>query len=142
MKISFPLENLENIAIQVLSSYPKNRVFLLKGNLGAGKTTFVQGLVKVLGLGAEVSSPTYTLVQDYSEKGLKVYHLDLYRAQSISEILDMGFWEYIDQAHYIFIEWPEMIEPLLDLSYITLELERESQSKRILSVKESISIVE
>lgn len=138
MDISFDLDQIESLTREILDSFPDTRIFLLKGPMGAGKTTLVQSFIKCLGLSSLVSSPTYTLVQDYSEKGLWVYHMDLYRAQSAQEIFDLGFWEYIERARYIFIEWPEMIETYLDLPFISLQMAHSSEKNRTCSIKESL----
>lgn len=88
----------------------QHNILLLKGNLGAGKTTFTQFLLKTLGSKDEVSSPTYSIVNEYDcEKG-KIFHFDLYRMKNIEEVFDIGIDEYLDNGFLNIIEWPEIYE--------------------------------
>lgn len=88
----------------------KHNILLLKGNLGAGKTTFTQFLLKSLGSTDEVSSPTYAIVNEYEKPNGKIFHFDLYRMQSIDEVFDIGIYEYLDSGNLCIIEWPEIFE--------------------------------
>lgn len=109
----------------------KHNILLLKGNLGAGKTTFTQFLMKKLGSGDEVNSPTYSIVNEYSTPKGKVYHFDLYRLKNIDEVYDIGIEEYLDNAFLCIIEWPEVYEDELyglkfhEMSIINTGEERE-----------------
>lgn len=87
-----------------------HNILLLKGNLGAGKTTFTQFLMKKLGSRDEVNSPTYSIVNEYSTPQGKVFHFDLYRLKNIDEVYDIGIEEYLDNAFLCIIEWPEVYE--------------------------------
>ena len=96
----------------------KHNILLLKGNLGAGKTTFSQFLLKNLGSTDEVSSPTYAIVNEYNSPKGKVFHFDLYRLKKIEEAYDFGIEEYLDNAFLCIIEWPEIYEEeLADLPH-------------------------
>ena len=86
----------------------KHPILLLKGNLGAGKTTFTQVLLKALGSQDEVSSPTYSIVNEYDTPKGKVFHFDLYRLKNVDEAYDFGIEEYLDNAYLSIIEWPEI----------------------------------
>lgn len=86
----------------------KYPILLLKGNLGAGKTTFSQVLLKELGSQDEVSSPTYSIVNEYDTPKGKVFHFDLYRLKSVDEAYDFGIEEYLDNCFLSIIEWPEI----------------------------------
>lgn len=88
----------------------KHNILLLKGNLGAGKTTFTQYLLKSLGSNDEVSSPTYSIVNEYNSAKGKIFHFDLYRMNDINEVFDIGIEEYLDNAYLSIIEWPEIYE--------------------------------
>ena len=92
-------ELLENLQYNIL---------LLKGNLGAGKTTFSQFLLKELGSSDEISSPTYSIVNEYDTPKGKVFHFDLYRLKSVEEAYDFGIEEYLDNGFLSIIEWPEI----------------------------------
>ncbi len=103
------IEDWQNIA-EAVAAELRHPVLLLKGNLGAGKTTFTQFLLKNLGSSDEVSSPTYSIVNEYSTPKGKIYHFDLYRLKNIEEVYDIGIEEYLDNAFLCIIEWPEVYE--------------------------------
>lgn len=88
----------------------QHNILLLKGNLGAGKTTFTQCLLKNLGSRDEVSSPTYSIVNEYDSPNGKIFHFDLYRMKNIEEVYDIGIDEYLDNGYLCIIEWPEIYE--------------------------------
>lgn len=88
----------------------QHNILLLKGNLGAGKTTFTQCLLKNLGSRDEVSSPTYSIVNEYDSPNGKIFHFDLYRMKNIEEVYDIGIDEYLDNSYLCIIEWPEIYE--------------------------------
>jgi len=94
----------------------KRPIFALYGPLGAGKTTLVRELIRQLGLDSVVTSPTFTYLKKYVLPDRRsVYHFDLYRLDSLDSFLEMGFDEYFEEREsFVFIEWPEVIEPLLD----------------------------
>ena len=91
-----------------------HNMVLLKGDLGTGKTTFVKSYIASIGGDAsQVDSPTFSLVNTYIVNGKTIYHFDLYRLNSVEEIEDIGFMEYIDSGHLCFIEWPEKMADFL-----------------------------
>lgn len=90
------------------------RIYAFYGSMGAGKTTFISALCRVLGVGDEVSSPTFTIVNEYrSGDGRAVYHFDFYRIEKLQEVLDIGYGEYMDSDGICLMEWPEKIEAIL-----------------------------
>ncbi len=88
-------------------------LLLLRGDLGAGKTTFTQVLLKNLGSKDEVSSPTYSIVNEYDTPKGTVYHFDLYRLRNIEEAYDLGIEEYLENSYLCIIEWPEIYAEVL-----------------------------
>ena len=96
--------------VNEITPHFRHNILLLKGNLGAGKTTFTKFLLKNLGSKDEVSSPTYAIVNEYHTPKGKVFHFDLYRMKNITEVYDIGMDEYLDNAQLCIIEWPEIYE--------------------------------
>lgn len=110
----------------------KHNILLLKGNLGAGKTTFTQLLVKTLGSKDEVSSPTYSIVNEYDSPAGKIFHFDLYRMKDIAEVYDIGMDEYLDRGYLSIIEWPEIYgEELAQLPHHTMTIENTAAGRII-----------
>lgn len=110
----------------------KHPILLLKGNLGAGKTTFTQFLLKNLGSSDEVNSPTYSIVNEYNTSKGKIFHFDLYRLKSIEEVYDIGIEEYLDNAFLCIIEWPEVYEDeLYGLNYHTMSIVNTGEEREI-----------
>lgn len=125
------LEDWQQIVEQIIPQL-QHHILLLKGNLGAGKTTFTQFLLKNLGSEDEVNSPTYSIVNEYQTPQGKVYHFDLYRLKSIDEVYDIGIEEYLDNAYLCIIEWPEVYEDdLYGLNYHTMRIINTGDSREI-----------
>jgi tRNA threonylcarbamoyladenosine biosynthesis protein TsaE len=122
--------DLPAVAKRLLLAAGDRRIFLLEGTLGAGKTTLIKQLCASLGVDpSEVHSPTYALVNEY--EGMEtVYHLDLYRLKSLDEAIDIGIEDILYSGQYCFIEWPELIEPILPAEVIRIKLELAPDSAR------------
>lgn len=103
------IDDWQHVVNEIMPHF-KHNILLLKGNLGAGKTTFTKFLLKNLGSKDEVSSPTYAIVNEYHTPKGKVFHFDLYRMKNITEVYDIGMDEYLDNAQLCIIEWPEIYE--------------------------------
>lgn len=102
------------------------------GGLGMGKTTFTSGLCEGYGINAEVSSPTFALVNEYGTGNKKIYHFDMYRISGFEDLCSTGFFDYLDTNAVLAIEWSENIENALPENYIKLEIERgDSDESRI-----------
>jgi tRNA threonylcarbamoyladenosine biosynthesis protein TsaE len=86
----------------------KYKIFILNGNLGAGKTTLVKYLCKTLDCTDTITSPTFSLINEYLSPSGRIFHFDLYRIKCIEELINIGFYEYIDSGNYCFIEWPDI----------------------------------
>jgi tRNA threonylcarbamoyladenosine biosynthesis protein TsaE len=98
-------------------------VVSLSGDLGAGKTTLVQGIAAGLGVEGQVTSPTFVLVHHY-EGAFPIIHMDVYRLDSIQEVLDLGFEELLEPQAIMLVEWGEAVLPLLPRHYLDIELRR------------------
>ena len=114
MKKQYELSEIETVAQQIVQE-AKNRVLCFYGGMGAGKTTLIKALLKVLGAQDIGNSPTFGLVNEYhDEEGeLLAFHFDFYRIEDETEALDMGWEEYLNSDAWIFVEWPEKIPSLL-----------------------------
>ncbi len=116
-----------------ISPLLKHNILLLKGNLGAGKTTFTQFLLKKLGSNDEVSSPTYAIVNEYHLPQGNVFHFDLYRMKNIGEVFDIGMEEYLENAFLCIIEWPEVYEQeIQDFPHHELIIENSGTEREII----------
>ena len=107
-------EDLLPAASQLLAAMPEARIFALSGEMGAGKTTFIKAICRILGVSDIVQSPTFAIINEYrTSLGEPVYHFDFYRIRNISEVYDLGYEDYLDSGHYCLLEWPELIGVLL-----------------------------
>jgi len=97
-------------------------VLVLAGDLGAGKTAFVQGFGRGLGVQERITSPTFTLVHVYDSGRLPIHHLDVYRLDQLSEALDLGLAEMLEEGGVVLIEWGDAISPLLPHDYLEVRL--------------------
>lgn len=107
------------------------KITFLYGDLGAGKTTFVKRLVEKLGSIDEASSPTYSLVNEYDITEGKLYHIDLYRLNEEQEALEIGIEDYLYSGHYCMIEWPQVIEKLVDRAVEIKITTNENESRSV-----------
>ncbi len=124
---------LAGVAQAFLAFAGERRVALFSGQVGAGKTTFIQAIGRELGIDEAITSPTYALVNEYASSKLTepVYHLDLYRLNDLEEGLRFGLEEYLFSGSWCFIEWPELLTPLLeDLDAIGIQISINADSSR------------
>lgn len=119
----YKLTELSDIAKQIINT-SKNKVVLFYAEMGVGKTTLIKELVKQLGSDDAVSSPTFSLVNEYATPAGPVFHFDLYRIEEEVEVLDIGIEEYFDSDSWVFVEWPEKIESFLPEDAQKIYIER------------------
>jgi tRNA threonylcarbamoyladenosine biosynthesis protein TsaE len=116
-----------------LSHTGGNRIFAFYGAMGAGKTTFIKALCESLGAIDIVSSPTFTIVNEYrTSGGESLYHIDFYRIKKIAEAFDFGIEEYLSGNAYCFMEWPELVEQILPEETIKVRLSVGENEERII----------
>lgn len=127
------LSELPVVAKQLLQSFDGEKVVAFQGAMGAGKTTLIKALCEAMGVVDTISSPTFSIVNEYrTAKGEKIYHFDFYRIKSVEEAYDMGYEEYFYSKAFCFIEWPEKIEELMPLNYEKVQIELKGE-KRIIT---------
>ena len=129
--------DLQEVARQIVVGFKHKRVFALYGAMGSGKTTLIKSLCHQLGVGDNVVSPTFSLINEYrNAEGEPVFHFDFYRIKTVSEAFDMGYEEYFFSGHYCFVEWPEKIEQLLPTGFVYINIQIMDGSKtRIINVR-------
>lgn len=127
------VENLTelSVAAREIAAYAADRkIWLFTGEIGAGKTTLIQRICQHYGVSEKVTSPTYSLINQYqSDRGI-IYHLDLYRLNSLDEAIDIGIEDLLYGDARCLIEWPDLITPLLSLEVLKIKLEIVEDSKR------------
>lgn len=124
---------LPQAAVAILKLVGNEKIFLFQGEMGAGKTTLIKSICHSLGMMEMVSSPTYSIVNEYIYPGGKIYHFDFFRIKSQSEALDIGFEEYLSSDNYCFIEWPENISDLWPVHFIEIKIMEGENGERIIS---------
>ena len=125
-----------SFAKKFASKLNKKDVIVLSGDLGSGKTKFTEGILSFFGLENEISSPTFTIVNEYSKDDIKIYHFDVYRLEDSSEFYEIGGDEYYENGICI-IEWGEIIEDALPADYIKIDFSRnlEDENSRTLNIQ-------
>tara|TARA_R110002126_G_scaffold291189_4_gene450856 strand:- start:19559 stop:19966 length:408 start_codon:yes stop_codon:yes gene_type:complete len=135
MNTNYSIENLSSVAREILSTV-KNKTLLFYGEMGVGKTTLIKEICKELEVQDVISSPTFSLVNEYqTTKNEKVFHFDFYRITNEEEALDIGIEEYFYNNDWCLIEWPENIENLLPLDAVQIHLTVLEDNERNIQLK-------
>ncbi len=118
------LADLQNVASKLLALLGDIRICIVTGEMGSGKTSLVKAFGRALGVDDTMSSPTFSLVNEYhTSSGKKIYHFDLYRLKSEREAYDIGAEEYFYSGDYCFVEWPDKVTSLLPNTYAEVKIE-------------------
>jgi tRNA threonylcarbamoyladenosine biosynthesis protein TsaE len=122
-------------ARELLMHFSDKKIFAFYGSMGAGKTTIIKALCKNLGAIDIVSSPTFTLVNEYKTSvGESLFHIDFYRIKKQEEVYDFGLEEYLTGESYCFMEWPELVEELLPAETVRVRITIDNDEQRVLSL--------
>lgn len=113
----------QKLALELASFLSAGDILALTGDLGAGKTCFVQGLARGLSVKKKITSPTFNLIKEYPGR-LPLYHFDVYRLKSLDELVDLGYEEYFFSRGITVVEWGEKIRPLFGASYLEINFKR------------------
>lgn len=132
--IEYSLNDVKTVANQILNSV-KTKTILFNGEMGSGKTTLIKALVGQIGSNDEISSPTFSIVNEYVADSDIIYHFDLYRINSLEEAYDFGIEDYLNTTHWKLIEWPDLIMYDLNEDFDVIDLKIIDNNKRILTLK-------
>ncbi len=114
-------EETRRLAVALSPVLRPGDVISLGGDLGAGKTTFVQGLAAGLGIPDRVTSPSFVLMKEYLAGRYPLIHMDVYRLERMQEVVDLGYDEFLDPSHIVVVEWGDMVEPLLPKEHLSIQ---------------------
>lgn len=134
LETTYSLNVVDDVAEKLIKTV-NSKTILLHGKMGVGKTTLVKSIVKALGSTDDVSSPTFSIINEYKVNEGLFYHLDLYRIQDIEETYNFGIEEYLYANHWIIIEWPDIVKPILDYKFCEIFLEENTENLRTIKVK-------
>ncbi|WP_438961438.1 tRNA (adenosine(37)-N6)-threonylcarbamoyltransferase complex ATPase subunit type 1 TsaE [Nonlabens sp.] len=113
MNITYHIDDIEKVAKQILA-YTQSNIFILDAPMGAGKTTLITAICKELGVQESISSPTFSIVNEYKANHKTVLHFDLYRIEQEEELFNIGIEDYLSRNAIFFIEWPDLVMPYLE----------------------------
>ncbi|MDG5491642.1 tRNA (adenosine(37)-N6)-threonylcarbamoyltransferase complex ATPase subunit type 1 TsaE [Psychroserpens sp. SPM9] len=136
LDITYPIDAIESVAKQILS-HVNSRTILFYGDIGAGKTTLIKSLVKLLGSSEDVSSPTFSIVNEYMLDDSSIYHFDLYRIKDEEEALNFGIEDYLYTSNWVFIEWPDHAKNLLPEDVNCIEITHIDKTSRSLKLSQN-----
>ncbi|MEQ8239417.1 MAG: tRNA (adenosine(37)-N6)-threonylcarbamoyltransferase complex ATPase subunit type 1 TsaE [Cyclobacteriaceae bacterium] len=135
MSMIHDLADLSNFAKEITERIKNNPVVVFYGEMGAGKTTLIKMICENFGVQDEMSSPTFSLVNEYlGGDGEPIYHFDLYRLETLKEAMDIGIEEYLFSGNICFIEWPQIIEEELPDQYLKISIKLVDENKRQITV--------
>ncbi len=127
------LSEINKVAEKFIEAHPADRLFAFYGKMGSGKTTFIKALCEKLQVTDYVTSPTFALINVYeTEQSSEIYHFDFYRIKSLNELYDLGYEEYFFSDNYCFVEWPELIEPLLPPNTVKVTITETALGSRMI----------
>ncbi|WP_282070370.1 tRNA (adenosine(37)-N6)-threonylcarbamoyltransferase complex ATPase subunit type 1 TsaE [Olleya namhaensis] len=132
--IHYTLNDVEAVAKTLLETVD-SKIILFEGEMGVGKTTLIKTLIKLLGSNDVVSSPTFSIVNEYLAENQSIYHFDLYRIEDEDELYDFGIDTYIYNHNFVFVEWPELLKPLIQDKYSVVKITLSENTSRTISIE-------
>ena len=129
------MSELDSTALKIINHIGKNGIWLVEGQMGAGKTTLVKSICRKLGVTDIVNSPTFSIVNEYQNgAGEPIYHFDFYRIKNLDEARDIGFEEYLYSGKLCLIEWSSLVMDLIDTSYWKIDILVNEDESRIITL--------
>ena len=129
MKLEYSLKNISKVSQKIIDNI-KHKIIVFEGEMGSGKTTLIKSICKKLNIKDDVSSPTFSLINEYKSINSIIYHFDFYRIKNINEAYDFGTNEYIDSGRLCLIEWGFKIKEMLPEQYHVIKIKKISKNLR------------
>ena len=136
-KLKYTLDTIHVVSDHIKDLVNNYTIFLFEGDMGSGKTTLIKQIVKDIGISENVKSPTFSLVNEYIENDLIIFHFDLYRINKENELDSIGFYEYLDSGKLCFIEWPNIAIQNIHKDYVLIKISITSDSEREIEILKS-----
>ena len=136
-KLKYTLDTIHIVSDHIKDLVNNYTIFLFEGDMGSGKTTLIKQIVKDIGISENVKSPTFSLVNEYIENDLIIFHFDLYRINKENELDSIGFYEYLDSGKLCFIEWPNIAIQYIYKDYVLIKISVTSDSEREIEILKS-----
>ena len=134
-EFEYTLDEIESAASEIIKAFDGRKIVRFIGEMGAGKTTMIKSLCKLLGVDEEVTSPTFTIVNEYEGAGCRVFHFDFYRVKNQQEAIDLGLADYFYSGEYVFMEWPQLVDDFMPDDVVTLTIKEIDPTKRHATVE-------
>lgn len=129
------ISDIQRVSKQFVSQIGRDTVFAFYGDMGAGKTTFIKAICEELGVAETITSPTFAIINEYKDgAGEAIYHFDFYRINKLEEAFDFGYEDYFYSQRLCFIEWPELVEPLLPENRVKVHIRETSNGERVVEI--------
>ena len=136
-KLKYTLDTIHVVSDHIKDLMNNYTIFLFEGDMGSGKTTLIKQILKDIGISENVKSPTFSLVNEYIENDLIIFHFDLYRINKENELDSIGFYEYLDSGKLCFIEWPNIAIQKIYNDYVLIKISVTSDSEREIEILKS-----
>ena len=133
-KLNYTLDTIHVVSDHIKDLINNYTIFLFEGELGSGKTTLIKKILNDVGISEHVKSPTFSLVNEYIENDLIIFHFDLYRVRKENELDNIGFYEYLDSGKLCFIEWPMIAIQNINRDYVLIKISITGDSEREIEI--------
>ena len=132
---SYDISEIDKVSNIIIELVKQNNKVLFSGPIGSGKTTLIKSIMHELGYNEHVSSPTFSVINEYALDYKTIYHMDLYRIKKEDELYEIGFEEYLKSGNLCLIEWPEIAINIINKDFIHVKLKEISKTKRSIEIK-------